>query len=191
MARSNVAAQSDPLHWWNPRKLILQIVLLQLAYTLTATILITFLVLVMGAPFRIDYIFLDTSFRRDIVFGWSLAFLSILASLFTVLYLVLIVRRSAMIVDFVLTLEGMQLFLTVWYNWHFPTTLLWWITRGVETGIMIFGGQYFCRMRELRPIEFGMYEMVSQQPPDLELQVQQQNGDSNSAGGAGGKESRE
>ena len=83
MARSNAAAQSDPLHWWNPRKLILQIVLLQLAYTLTATILITFLVLVMGAPFRIDYIFLDTSFRRDIVFGWSLAFLSILASFFT------------------------------------------------------------------------------------------------------------
>ena len=83
MARSNVTAESDPLHWWNPRKLILQIVLLQLSYSLTATLLITFLTLVMGAPFRIDYILLDTSFRRDIVFGWSLAFLSILASLFT------------------------------------------------------------------------------------------------------------
>ena len=97
-----------------------------------------------------------------------------------------------MIVDFVLTLEGIQLFLTMWYNWHFPTTLLWWILRALETGIMIFGGQYFCRMRELRPIEFGMYEMVSQQPQDLELQVQQQNGDSNLGGGGdGGKESRE
>src|SRR5271169_4783742 len=85
MARSNVTVESDPLQWWNPRKLILQIVLLQLAYTLTATILVTFLVLVMGAPFRLDYIFLDTSFRQDIVFGWSLAFLSILASLFTYL----------------------------------------------------------------------------------------------------------
>lgn len=41
---------------------------------------------------------------------------------------------------------------------------LWWATKGIETALMISGGLYFCRMRELRPIEFGMgtvYEMVS------------------------------
>jgi hypothetical protein len=40
---------------------------------------------------------------------------------------------------------------------------------------MIYGGQYFCRTRELRPIEFGMYEMVStieQQHNDLERQTE-------------------
>ena len=85
-----------------------------------------------------------------------------------------------MVTDFVLTLEGIQVFATMVYNWHFPGTLLWWITRCVETAVMILGGQYFCRMRELRPIEFGMYEMVSQQSSDVEQQQQQQqhqNGD--------------
>jgi hypothetical protein len=42
---------------------------------------------------------------------------------------------------------------------------------------MIYGGQYFCRIRELKPIEFGMYEMVStteqqQQHDDVERQTE-------------------
>ena len=43
---------------------------------------------------------------------------------------------------------------------------------------MIFGGRYFCRVRELRPIQFGMYEMVpttTQQHEDIERQ-QTENG---------------
>jgi hypothetical protein len=81
MTRSNVAP--DPLHWWNPRKLILQIILLQLVYSAVATVLITFLVLVMGAPFRLDYLFVPRWYRPDNVFGWSLCFLCILSAAFT------------------------------------------------------------------------------------------------------------
>jgi hypothetical protein len=81
MARSNTTP--DPLHWWSPRKLILQIILLQLAYTITATILITFIVVLMGDPFRIDYIFQYSQYRLDVAFGWSLAVPSILTSAFT------------------------------------------------------------------------------------------------------------
>jgi hypothetical protein len=44
--------------------------------------MITFLVLVMGAPFRIDYFFLYQRFRTDNTFGWSLSFLSILNTVF-------------------------------------------------------------------------------------------------------------
>lgn len=73
----------DPLHWWSPRKIVLQIVLLQLAYSVTATILMTFVVVIMGAPFRIDYIFLYNAYRMDIVFGWTLSFLSIITSILT------------------------------------------------------------------------------------------------------------
>src|SRR5271169_3191958 len=82
MARANISAP-DPLHWWSPRKIILQIILLQLAYSITATILITFIVVVMGTPFRIDYIFLYDQYRLDVVFGWSLAFLSLITAAFT------------------------------------------------------------------------------------------------------------
>jgi protein SYS1 len=185
MAGSNIAP--DPLYWWSPRKIILQILLLQLSYIITATLLITFLVLVMGAPFRVDYIFLDSRFRNDNVFGWSLSFLSILTSVFTsvlliqkanlrVLFLVLLVRRSQLVIDFALTLQFFQLLFTTWYNWHFPTSFLWWCTKGVETAIMIMGGRYFCRMRELKPIEFGIYEMVSTDPEQGNVEHQNQNG---------------
>lgn len=40
---------------------------------------------------------------------------------------------------------------------------------------MVFGGVYFCRIRELKPIEFGFYEMVPtgpQQQEDIERQNQ-------------------
>jgi hypothetical protein len=79
MARSN----QDPLHWWSPRKILLQIVLLQTIYTVSATLLLTFLVLVLGAPFRLDYLFLDRRVRLDNVFGWSIAFLSLINAVFT------------------------------------------------------------------------------------------------------------
>ena len=81
MARPNEAP--DVLHWWNPRKIILQMAILQAAYTLTATILITLLILIMAIPFRIDYFFLYQSYRSDNVFGFSLSLLSLLTALFT------------------------------------------------------------------------------------------------------------
>jgi len=81
MARPNEAP--DLLHWWNPRKIILQMAILQAAYTLTATILITLLILIMAIPFRIDYFFLYQSYRSDNVFGFSLSLLSLLTALFT------------------------------------------------------------------------------------------------------------
>ena len=59
------------------------------------------------------------------------------------------------------------------YNWSLPTTGLWWITKALESAIMVFAGRYFCRVRELQPIEFGMYEMVpaiAQDSGDIEGQ---------------------
>jgi len=167
MARPNIPP--DDLRWWSPRKIILQIALLQLSYTLSATVMITFSVLVMGAPFRVDYFFLYRRFRDDNVFGLSLTLLSILNAAFSILFLVLIVRRSQLVLDFAMTLQFIHIVLTMWYNWHFPTTLLWWVARVVESVIMIFGGRHFCMLRELRPIEFGTYEMV----PTVERQGQE------------------
>ena len=65
-----------------------------------------------------------------------------------------------MVLDFVLTLQIFNFLFTWFYNGHFPSSPYWWITKFTETIAMIFGGQYFCRMRELRPIEFS-YELLS------------------------------
>lgn len=49
---------------------------------------------------------------------------------------------------------------------------------------MVFAGRYFCRVRELRPIEFGMYEMVptTATPGDMGGDVEAQNGVDGSVG---------
>lgn len=65
-----------------------------------------------------------------------------------------------MVLDFVLTLQTFNFLFTWFYNGHFPSSPYWWITKFTETIAMIFGGRYFCRMRELRPIEFT-YELLS------------------------------
>ena len=74
---------ADDLNWWNPRKLLLQMLLVQLSYSLTATVLIAFVALIMAGPFRLDWVLLYTPFRMDVVQGWALAFLSIISAVFT------------------------------------------------------------------------------------------------------------
>jgi len=91
-------------------------------------------------------------------------FLFVNELMISVLYIVLIVRRSQLVLDFALTLQGFNLLFILLYNWRIPITLGWWVTKIIETNVMIFGGKYFCRMRELRPIEFNMYEMVPTNP---------------------------
>ena len=91
----------------------------------------------------------------------------------------MIVRRSQMVLDFVLTLQGFHLLFTILYNWHFPTSVIWWVTKFIETAIMFVGGRHFCMVRELRPIEFGTYEMVPTTQQDVE---RQENGNTASEG---------
>lgn len=96
---------------------------------------------------------------------------------FSVLYIVLVVRRSQLVLDFALTLQFWHLLLTTWYNWSLPTTGLWWTTKALESAIMVFTGRYFCRVRELQPIEFGWYEMVPRTAQDSgEVEAQRGNG---------------
>jgi Integral membrane protein S linking to the trans Golgi network len=81
MARPNEAP--DLLHWWEPRKIIIQMAILQAAYTLTATLLITLVILMMASPFRIDYFFLYQYYTSNNAFGLSLSLLSLVTALFT------------------------------------------------------------------------------------------------------------
>ncbi len=53
------------------------------------------------------------------------------------------------------------------YEAAIPTSWLWWGLQGVSTAVMVVGGTWACRWRELRPVFFGRaeegqagYEMV-------------------------------
>ena len=98
----------------------------------------------------------------------------------------LIVRRSSLVLDFALTLQFIHLLLSTFYERHLPRTVLWWTTHIVECCILVWGGRYFCVMRELRPIEFGSYEMVSMEEGG---QNGSASGGASGSGGGGGSSS--
>lgn len=91
----------------------------------------------------------------------------------TILLLILL-ARSKLVPDFAFTILFLNLCITALYTGAVPSNKLWWGVQAVSAGIMVGGGVWACRWRELRPIagfgggrkgggvrdERGGYEMV-------------------------------
>lgn len=66
-----------------PLRILTQIVLLQIAFYVSAAVLIIFTALVAGSPVRLDLLFSWHSLRGDTTVGWTLGLVWMLNSLFT------------------------------------------------------------------------------------------------------------
>lgn len=73
----------------------------------------------------------------------------------SVIFLLLLVGRSKLVLDFALTIHFIHLIVTWVYTRAFPTNRLWWALQVVSVGFMTTLGVWSCRWRELRPISFG------------------------------------
>ncbi|KAA8646086.1 hypothetical protein EYZ11_003745 [Aspergillus tanneri] len=138
-----------------PLKIVRKIVLLQLAYYASATILILFTTLVYGTAFSFDLVFSWDALRGDTTIGWVLGLVWMLNSVLGVIFLLLFVARSKLIPDFALTLHFLHLVATTLYTHSLPTNWLWWGLQCASAALMIFLGMWACQWRELRPISFG------------------------------------
>ncbi|PWY87896.1 hypothetical protein BO94DRAFT_516178 [Aspergillus sclerotioniger CBS 115572] len=138
-----------------PLKIVLKILLLQLAYYVTATALILFTTVVYGTPFSLDLVFSWNAVRGDTTIGWMLGLVWILSSGIGVIFLLLLVSRSKLIPDFALTLHFLHLIATTLYSHSVPANWLWWGLQGASAAFMTFLGIWACRWRELQPISFG------------------------------------
>lgn len=78
-----------------------------------------------------------------------------LANLLSVIFLLLIVIRSKLVLDFALTLHFINLVVTSFYTRSLPSNLLWWMLQTASSAIMIFLGVWACQWRELTPLAFG------------------------------------
>ena len=72
-----------------------------------------------------------------------------------VIFLLAIVQRSKLVLDFVLTLHGIHLLVTTLYTRSFPTNVLWWSLQLTNVALMAALGIWACQKRELAPISFG------------------------------------
>ncbi|KAL1642812.1 putative integral membrane protein sys1-related protein [Diplodia seriata] len=138
-----------------PLRILTQIVLLQLAYYLSAAVLIVFTALVAGRDVSLDLLLSWRSLRGDVTVGWMLGLVWMLNSLICVIYLLLLVARSKLIPDFALTIHFLHLIVTSLYSHSIPSHWLWWTVQLASAALMTFLGIWSCQWRELQPINFG------------------------------------
>ncbi|KAL2014081.1 hypothetical protein VTN00DRAFT_1606 [Thermoascus crustaceus] len=140
----------------SPLKIMKKIVLLQLAYYASATVLILFATLAAGMPFDMDLIFGWDSIRGDTTIGYILALVWLLNGFVSVIYHLLLISRSKLIPDFACTLHFIHLCVTWLYTHSLPANWLWWGLQAASAALMTFLGIWACQWRELQPISFGL-----------------------------------
>ncbi|KAH7378807.1 integral membrane protein S linking to the trans Golgi network-domain-containing protein [Pyrenochaeta sp. MPI-SDFR-AT-0127] len=148
----------------SPTRILSQIVLLQLAYYGCATVLIVFTALVAGKEVSTDLLFSWRSLRGDTTVGWTLGLVWVLNSLTCVIFILLLIARSKLVLDFAVTVHFIHLIVTSLYSHALPGNLFWWALQICSATIMTSLGVWACQWRELRPINFGNKTTTRQQP---------------------------
>lgn len=82
----------------------------------------------------------------------------------SVIFILLLIARSKLVLDFALTVHFIHLIVTSLYSHALPANLFWWALQICSATIMTSLGVWACQWRELRPINFGS-KTTSGQPP--------------------------
>ncbi|KAI6246627.1 hypothetical protein HI914_04801 [Erysiphe necator] len=155
MARKKRPPRPGAINEYAPLKILTQIVIVQLVYYLSALILIIFSALVAGKRFNLDLVFNWRSLRGDTTVGWMLGMIWVLNSFTGIVLMLVLVRRSKLVLDFALTLHFIHLLTVSVYSHSLPRNIIWWATQFISAGTIIFMGVWSCQWRELQPISFG------------------------------------
>lgn len=71
------------------------------------------------------------------------------------MFILLLVARSKLVLDFALTIHIIHLIVTSLYTHAVPSNLFWWALQMCSAALMTSLGVWACQWRELRPITFG------------------------------------
>ncbi|KAI1332285.1 integral membrane protein S linking to the trans Golgi network-domain-containing protein [Xylariaceae sp. FL0255] len=155
MARRRRPPRSGAIAELPPLRILAQIAVLQAIYYAVALVLMSFTSLAMGLQFKLDFVFGWASLRGDTTHGWLIGFVWLCCAAAIVVALVALISRSKLILDFAFTLHFIHLIIVVLYTGFLPRNVAWWATMFVSGLVMVVGGTYGCRWRELQPITFG------------------------------------
>lgn len=155
------------LESWNPGILILQILLLEIAFYIIAGAALYALALSLTFPFSLDLIFSWTPLQSSNPLRYSVLCAYCCTSCIVIPATILIVRRAKMVLDFVLTLHGFHFLTVCIQSGRIPSATFWWIWYFSSVVIVWLGSWYGCAWFELMPISFSNqstqqqgYEMV-------------------------------
>jgi ABC-type nickel/cobalt efflux system permease component RcnA len=77
------------------------------------------------------------------------------ANFCSVIFILLLIARSKLVLDFALTVHFIHLVVTSLYSHAIPANLLWWMLQICSATVMTSVGVWACQWRELKPINFG------------------------------------
>jgi protein SYS1 len=73
----------------------------------------------------------------------------------SVIFILVIVARSKLVLDFACTIHLIHLITTSLYSHSIPYYWFWWALQATSTTLMTVLGVWACQWRELKPISFG------------------------------------
>lgn len=146
----------------SPSKITLQIVLLQLFYYITASILFYGWAKLVGYKIEMkEWLFTAKYIEFTNGYGLSLSLLWLVDSLICVIFLTVIVGRSKLAWDFGLTIHAINLIVVCIYSGHLPS-MSWFFLQFLSSLILIFLGTWTSRWRELKDTFFeGMVDTLT------------------------------
>lgn len=153
----NVASLSSQ----SPGKILLQILVLQCFYYLTALIIFYLVALLNGYNFNVDWIFSWELIAPDNAMGLILFVMWLVDTLLCVLFVTIIVGRSKLAWDFAVTVHVVNLGVVWLYTRKFPASLLWWCLQILSAVVLVTLSTYSTRWKELRTTFFE--NMLDQQ----------------------------
>ena len=138
----------------SPKKIFLQILLLQLFYYFTATVLFYGWGTIQGYDLEVKkWLFSWESIQFTNSLGLSISMLWLIDSLICVIFLTVIVGRSKLAWDFAVTIHAIN-FIIVFFRTGTLPSLEWFILQLLSSLILIFLGTWTTRWKELRETFF-------------------------------------
>lgn len=168
----------------SPSKILLQIVVLQCFYYLSALVMFYLVANLNGYDFNADWIFSWELITPDNAMGLILFAMWLVDSFVCVLFVTLIVGRSKLAWDFAVTVHVINLIVDWVYTQKFPTSFLWWCLQVLSGVCLVTLSTYSTRWRELRTTFFDnmldSQETGSMRHNDIEMSNFDENKPSNS-----------
>ena len=144
-----------------PSKLLVQIILLQCFYYLSALVIFYLVASLNGYDFKIDWVFSWELVSSENALGLILFVLWLFDSLLCVLFVTVIVGRSKLAWDFAVTVHIINLIVVWLYTEKFPMSILWWCLQILSGVLLVTLSTYSTRWKELRTTFFD--NMLDQQ----------------------------
>eukprot|EP01053_Blabericola_migrator_P004474 Blabericola_migrator_1__4473@NODE_238_length_10988_cov_97_569087_g202_i0_p6_GENE_NODE_238_length_10988_cov_97_569087_g202_i0NODE_238_length_10988_cov_97_569087_g202_i0_p6_ORF_typecomplete_len213_score20_87SYS1/PF09801_9/6_1e33UPF0014/PF03649_13/2_7e03UPF0014/PF03649_13/0_0057_NODE_238_length_10988_cov_97_569087_g202_i018002438 len=160
---------------FEPRYILLQILLLQVSYYLLLSTALLLAAALTRLPIGIQSIFDPSKVVFSALEGRILAVATIIITLPMGIFVAWVVERSKKCLDFCCTVLILHC-VGVAATYEFPSTLPWWVLHGLACVAMILISERICRRRESEELRFtlpssGTSTTVSTNPPDPSVET--------------------